>query len=98
MVSCLAEVVTNLVSRKIKARKFISLGGDGTEARKTRDEKELVYCKIVCDGDFGVATPIFILTCQSAKDFGGVNADGIFAAMKSACLEYMNQEELKFVL
>ena len=95
MVSCLAEVVTNFVSRKIKESKFISLGCDGSEARKTHDEKELVYCKIVCDGDFGVATPVFILVCQSAKDFDGANADGVFAAMKSACLEYMSQEELK---
>ena len=98
MVSCLAEVVTNLVSRKIKESKFISLACDGSEARKTRDEKELVYCKIVCDGDFGVATPVFIFACQSAKDFGGANADGVFAAMKSACLEYMSQEELKLKL
>ena len=31
------------------------------DARKTRDEKELIYYKIVCNGDFGVAMPVFIL-------------------------------------
>ena len=49
--------------------------------------KYLVYCKIVCNGDFVVATPIFILACKSTKDFGAANADGVFAAMQNACFE-----------
>ena len=65
MVSCLAEAVTNMVKTKIKESTFVSIGCDGSEARKTRDEKELVYCKIVSDGDFGYAMPVFILACKS---------------------------------
>ena len=93
MVSCLAEAVTNMVETKIKESTFVSIGCDGSEARKTRDEKELVYCKVV--SDFGFATPVFILACKSAKDFGGANADGVFAAIQNSGLEYMTEEEIE---
>ena len=94
MVSCLDEAVTNMVKTKIIESTFVSIGCDGSEARKTRDEKELVYCKVVSDGNFGYAMPVFILACKSAKDFGGANADGVFAAMQNSCLEYMTEEEI----
>ena len=43
---------------------------DGSEARKTKDEKELVYCKVVICGQ-----PVeLFLKCQKMADFGGVDA------------------------
>ena len=84
MVAILAEVVSELVAEKVKESQFMSVGSDGSEARKTRDEKEMVYGKVVCRGDFGVKTPVFLLACKALKDFGGANADGVFSLQSSS--------------
>ena len=91
----LAEVVSELVAEKVKESQFMSVGSDGSEARKTRDEKEMVYGKVVCGGDFGVKMPVFLLACKALKDFGGANADGVFKAMSAACSEYLSESEIK---
>ena len=41
MVAILAEVVSELVAEKVKESQFMSVGSDGSEARKTRDEKDI---------------------------------------------------------
>ena len=91
----LAEVVSELVAEKVKESQFMSVGSDGSEACKTRDEKEMVYGKVVCRGDFGVKTPVFLLACKALKDFGGANVDGVFNAMSAACSEYLSESEIK---
>lgn len=43
---------------------------DGSEAGKTKDEKELLYCKVVIRGQ-----PVeLFLKCQKMANFGGVDA------------------------
>ena len=53
---------------------------DGSEARKTREEKELVYVKVVIDGR---PTCLF-LASQRMRDFGGKSADALNDAIVSA--------------
>ena len=57
---------------------------DGSEARKTREEKELVYVKVVTDGRL---TCLF-LASQRMRDFGGTSADALNDAIVSAFGDY----------
>ena len=56
----------------------------GSEARKTREEKELVYVKVVIDGR---PTCLF-LASQRMRDFGGTSADALNDAIVSAFGDY----------
>ena len=58
-----------------------SMSGDGSEARKTSSEKELVYAKVLVNGFKGYIPCTFLLKCQTLKNFGGANAEGTFKAM-----------------
>ena len=53
---------------------------DGSEARKTREEKELVYVKVVWDGK----PVVLFLTCQRMRVFGGTDANCLQAAFLEA--------------
>ena len=57
---------------------------DASGARKIREEKELVYAKVVVDG---LPTCLF-LTSQRMRDFSGVSPDSIYDAIISAFLQY----------
>ena len=59
---------------------FISGLCDRSEARKTKEEKELVYVKLVKDG-----TPVCLyLKCNRMKDYGGTDAKAIQKSFLSA--------------
>lgn len=63
-----------------------------SEARKTREEKELVYSKVVIRGK-----PVeFFLKCQRMSDFGGVTAAGTKKAFDSAFLQDFSVPETRF--
>ena len=65
------------ISKILQYCNFFSLQQDGTEARKTKEEKELVYAKVVIRGK-----PVeLFLKCQRMNDFGGVDA----ISLKKAC-------------
>ena len=83
-INYLAEVVRSDVSELLKSSKFISGLCDGSEARKTKEEKELVYAKLVIDGK-----PVCIfLCCQSMKDFNGTDAAAVLSAYKDGFTKY----------
>lgn len=66
----LAEAVRNDIKSILGMANFFAGEMDGSEARKTREEKELVYCKVVIRGQ-----PVeLLLRCQKMNDFGGVDA------------------------
>ena len=53
---------------------------DGSEARKTKEEKELVFSKLVIKGQ-----PVeLLLKCQKMSDFGGVDAGANKSAFDDA--------------
>ena len=76
---------------------FVSLSGDGSEAWKTGEEKELVYGKILVKNDVAVLLCTFLLACQSLKEFGGAGADAVRDGMLDACSRFLEFEELKKV-
>lgn len=67
----------------------------GSEARKTKDEKELIYCKVVIRGQ-----PVgLFLKCQKMADFGRegrVDADCTKKAFDSAFLQDNGVSEVRY--
>ena len=56
---------------------------DGSEAQKTKDAKELIYCKVLIRGQ-----PVeLFLKCQKMADFGGVDAASTKQAFDGAFLQ-----------
>ena len=94
-IDVLLEVVQNFMKKFIGNSKFISLTGDGSEARKTSSEKKLVFCKVLVKGFKGYIPCTFLLKCQSLKDFGGADAKGTFKAMLDVIMTYRSEEEVK---
>ena len=76
------------------ATHFICLAGNGAEARKTREEKELVYAKFLAQGEKGHAPITCLLQCYQMRDFGGPTADATFKVMKDALISYTPSEEM----
>lgn len=63
---------------------YFSCAQDGSEARKTRDEKELVYVKVVIRGE-----PVeLLLKCQQMSKFGGVTGASVKSAIDDAFTDY----------
>ena len=52
-------------------RNFLALSGDASEARKTFEEKELVFGEILVNDKNGFVSCMFLLKCESLKEFGG---------------------------
>jgi len=72
----LAEAIREDIKQILNSASFFCGEMDGSEARKTKEEKELIYAKVVIRGQ-----PVeLLLKCQRMSDFGGVDA----AATKSA--------------
>ena len=94
MVDILAEVIREMVGAAINSGHFISLSADASEAQKTSEEKELVYGKVVVNGDIKTLPCTFLLKCQSLKEFGGGDGEGTFKAMINAAEIYTEHEKL----
>ena len=96
LINILASVVREMVKELIisDATHFICLTGDGTEARKTCEEKELVYAKFLAQGEKGHAPIACHLQCYQMRDFGGPMADATFKVMKDALISYIPSEEM----
>lgn len=98
MVDVLADTVSDAIKNFMNAAHFLTLSADGSESRKTSEEKELVYGKVVACGDFGVIPTTFLLKCQSLKEFGGADGEGTFKAMLDATNTYVSEDDLKKML
>ena len=83
-ISYLAEIVRTDVKDLLKSANFISGMCDGSEARKTKEEKELIYVKVIVDGK----PMCLFLRCQSMKTFGGTDASSVKKAFLDAFAEY----------
>ena len=66
--------------------------------KKTSEEKELVYGKVVAWGYRGFVPLTLLLKCQSLKDFGAADGEGTYKAMLNAIELYIDQELLKKML
>ena len=68
MIDNLAEVISGMMDYFEKAT-FASVSGDGSQAWRTGEEKELIYGKFLVRGDVGLSACTFLLACQVLKDF-----------------------------
>ena len=95
LITILAEVVRELIKELLASETthFVCLAGDGTDARKTREEKESVYLKCLANGFKGHVTLSCLLRCFNMRDSGGPNAVATFDVMKRTLLEYIPSEE-----
>lgn len=85
----LAESIKSDIKCILSSANFISAEMDGSEARKTKEEKELVYVKVVIRGQ-----PVeLFLKCQRMSEFGGVDAEGTKKAFDHAFLQEFAVEE-----
>ena len=98
MVDILADVIRDVIKGFFADGHFLSLSGDASEARKTSEEKELVFGKIMVKGHTGFVPCTFLLKCQSLKEFGGGTANGTYQAMHNAVCQYIEGEKLKQML
>ena len=74
---------------------IVSFSGDGSQAWKTGNKKELISAKSLVSGDVGLSPCTFLLACQVMKDFGGVNADTTKEAFIAACAKFGDMEVLR---
>ena len=89
MIDFLASVVKEDLQDLLGTSNFLSALCDGSEAKKTKLEKELVYAKVVKNG-----IPICIfLKCQHMKDFGGTDA----VSLKTAFLDAFTSFGIDFI-
>ena len=89
----IAEVVHDFVKDLIEKSNFATISGDASEARKTSEEKELVFSRLIASGCHGVVPVTVLLKCQRLKDFGGGTSDGTFTAMNGAMESYVSSEK-----
>ncbi|KAK6178299.1 hypothetical protein SNE40_013101 [Patella caerulea] len=81
-VKYLAVAVKSDIEKMLGISNFFSALMDGSQARKTGAEKELVYVKIVVKGQ-----PVeLLLSCQHMPDFGGEDAVSVKTAFDDAFL------------
>ena len=79
----LAEALRSDIKSILSLSYFFAGEMDGFEARKTKDAKELIYCKVVIRGQ---QVELF-LKCQKMANFGGVDAASTKQAFDGAFLQ-----------
>ena len=88
------EVVKDKILSFINQSWFSRISGDANEARKTGEEKVLVFLKFLADGFKGVLPITLLLKCQRLKGFGGGTSKGTFNAMIDAYHTYSSNNSL----
>ena len=88
----LAQAMKEDVKVMLKRANFFSGLSDGSQARKTGAEKELVYVKLVVNG-----SPVeLVLRCQHMADFFGEDAQAVKNAFDNAFLTTFEVPEDRF--
>ena len=76
-IHCIAGAIKEKCVAIIASSHFMSILSDGSQARKTKDEKELVLVRTARNG-----IPVyFVVSLLEMSDLGGANADSIKAAI-----------------
>ena len=97
LITILASVVREMVKELVcsDATHFICLAGDRTEARKTREEKELVFAKFPGTGRKRACTNYMSSRMLPNARFSLVRlTDATFKVMKDALISYTPSEEV----
>ena len=80
--------MSDIVQEYMEKSKLVSISFDASEARKTSEEKELVYAKTLIKSAEGVA-PCTFYFWQTLVDFGVGTARDTLQAVKYAVLLYL---------
>ena len=88
----IAMAVKDDIKTILSSVNFFSDEMDGSEARITKEEKELVFCKVAIRG----SPTELLLKCQKMCDFSGVDAQGIKDAFEDAFLTEYNIPSERF--
>ena len=79
-VSYLAESIRDKLAMILLSSKAFSILTDGSEARKTGMEKELIFIRVICGG-----IPVYFCSAlQDWNEFGSTNADSLKLAVDTA--------------
>ena len=71
--SCIASAIKEKVTKIINDKSFFSILSDGSQARKTKDEKELILVRVEREG-----TPVyFVVSLLDMNNLGGMGANAI---------------------
>jgi hypothetical protein len=84
MISEIAGVIREDVTSILNESNFYSGLCDGSEARKTKEEKELVYVKVLIEG----RPTYLLLKCNRMRDYGGNDAAAIKKSFLAAFEAY----------
>ena len=84
MVDIIAELLLQTLHDISAKGKYVSQTGDGSEAWKTGEEKELVYGKVLLKGYQIFLPGTFFLACRSLKAHDGPTGDGTKEVMLHA--------------
>jgi hypothetical protein len=72
-ISCIASAIKEKVTKIINDKSFFSILSDGSQARKTKDEKELILVRVEREG-----TPAyFVVSLLDMNNLGGMGANAI---------------------
>ena len=78
-IHCIADAMVEKCAIVIAGSYFMSILSDGSQGRKTNDEKELILVRIERNG-----IPVhFVVSLLEVATFGGANANSIKAAIDS---------------
>ncbi|XP_065655360.1 zinc finger protein 862-like [Hydra vulgaris] len=72
-ISCIANAIKEKIAKIVKEKNFFSILSDGSQARKTKDEKELVLVRVERDG----IPAYLVVSLLEMNSLDGVNANTI---------------------
>ncbi|XP_065678256.1 zinc finger protein 862-like [Hydra vulgaris] len=78
-ISCIANAIKEKIAKIVKEKNFFSILSDGSQARKTKDEKESVLVRVERDG----IPAYLVVSLLEMNNLGGVNANTIKKAIDS---------------
>ncbi|XP_065654267.1 uncharacterized protein LOC136080862 [Hydra vulgaris] len=82
-ISCIASAIKEKVAKIVNETNFFSILSNGSQARKTKDEKELIIVRVECEG-----TPAcFVVSLLDMNSLGGMSANTIKKAIDSIFIE-----------
>ena len=76
---CIADVVREKVANIVQNKNFMALLSDGSQARKTKNEKELTLVRVERNGK----PTYFVASLINMEDYGGVDAVSLKSALDS---------------
>ena len=85
-ISCIAESIAEKVAVVLAESDFISILSDGSQARKTKSEKELILTRVEHAG----LPCYFVTSLIEMANFGGTDADSIKKGIDNVYLNELN--------